>query len=88
MLDRRRPEKAGEIALGHTADGLCYCLGEVREPSATIALRQKFFTIADTGMWPTRSLGNDSVDEPLSCEPEPISGRPSGRPRRQPRMRE
>src|SRR5437867_9187090 len=37
------------IALGHAADALCYCLGEVRQLSATMAVRRKSFTIADTG---------------------------------------
>src|SRR5437868_9557294 len=34
------------IAVGHTADALCYCLGEVRELAATMAMRRKTFTIA------------------------------------------
>src|SRR5713226_5110922 len=37
------------IALGHAADALCHCLGEVRQLSATMAVRRKSFTIADTG---------------------------------------
>src|SRR5437867_4151428 len=37
------------IALGHAADALCHCLGEVRQLSATMAVRRKAFTIADTG---------------------------------------
>src|SRR2546426_8685592 len=37
------------IAPGHAADALCYCLGEVRELSATMTMRRKSFTIADTG---------------------------------------
>src|SRR2546422_58035 len=37
------------IALGHTADALCHCLGEVRELSATMTVRRKSFTIAGTG---------------------------------------
>jgi predicted dehydrogenase len=36
------------IALGHTADALCYCLGQVRELSASMAMRRKTFTIAST----------------------------------------
>jgi hypothetical protein len=36
------------IALGHAADALCHCLGEVRELSATMTVRRKFFTIAGT----------------------------------------
>jgi len=37
------------IALGHAADALCHCLGEVRELSATMAMRRETFTIAGTG---------------------------------------
>src|SRR5437879_10630400 len=37
------------IALGHAADALCHCLGEVRELSATTAMRRTTFTIAGTG---------------------------------------
>src|SRR5881398_1150423 len=37
------------IALGHAAEALCYCLGEVRELSATMTMRRKSFTIAGTG---------------------------------------
>jgi predicted dehydrogenase len=37
------------IALGHAADALCHCLGEVRELSATMTARRKSFTIAGTG---------------------------------------
>jgi predicted dehydrogenase len=37
------------IALGHAADALCHCLGEVRQLSATMAVRRKSFTITETG---------------------------------------
>ncbi|TMI43643.1 Gfo/Idh/MocA family oxidoreductase [Candidatus Bathyarchaeota archaeon] len=37
------------IALGHSVDALCHCLGEVRELSATMTVRRKSFTIAGTG---------------------------------------
>jgi predicted dehydrogenase len=37
------------IAVGHAADALCYCLGEVRELSATMTMRRETFTIAGTG---------------------------------------
>src|SRR5947199_2587040 len=36
------------IALGHGADALCYCLGEVRELSATMAIRRTSATIVGT----------------------------------------
>jgi predicted dehydrogenase len=37
------------IALGHAVDALCHCLGEVRELSATMTARRKWFTVAETG---------------------------------------
>jgi predicted dehydrogenase len=37
------------IGVGHAADALCHCLGEVRELSATMAVRRTSFTIAGTG---------------------------------------
>jgi predicted dehydrogenase len=37
------------IALGHAADALCHCLGEIRELAATMAMRRETFTIAGTG---------------------------------------
>ncbi len=37
------------IAVGHAADALCHCLGEVRELSATMTVRRKSYTIAETG---------------------------------------
>src|SRR5206468_873526 len=37
------------IGLGHAADALCHCLGEIRELSATMAVRRRSFTIAGTG---------------------------------------
>src|SRR5437870_1316600 len=45
------------IAVGHTADALCYCLGEVRDLSATMAMRRTTFTIAGSGQ-----------DEPMNTE--------------------
>jgi predicted dehydrogenase len=37
------------IALGHATDALCHCLSEVRELSATMTVRRRTFTIAETG---------------------------------------
>jgi predicted dehydrogenase len=42
------------IGIGHATDALCHCLGEVRELSATMAVRRTSFTIAGTGE--TRSM--------------------------------
>jgi predicted dehydrogenase len=49
LNDRKNGATMLSIALGHTADALCYCLGEVRELSATMAMRRETFTIAGTG---------------------------------------
>jgi predicted dehydrogenase len=49
MNDRKNGATMLAIAVGHAADALCYCLGEVRELSATMAGRRKSFTIATTG---------------------------------------
>src|SRR2546422_6406749 len=49
MNDKKNGATMLSIALGHAADALCYCLGEVRELSATMTLRRKSFTIAQTG---------------------------------------
>lgn len=47
--DKRNGATMLSIALGHTTDALCYCLGEVRELSATMTVRRKSFTIEGTG---------------------------------------
>src|SRR2546423_9506644 len=49
LNDRKNGATMLSIAVGHTADALCYCLGEARELSATMAMRRKTFTIAETG---------------------------------------
>src|SRR5438128_1433666 len=49
MNDKKNGATLLAIALGHAADALCYCLGEVRELSATMTMRRKSFTIPDTG---------------------------------------
>jgi predicted dehydrogenase len=49
LNDRKNGATMLSIALGHAADALCYCLGEVRELSATMTMRRTTFTIADTG---------------------------------------
>jgi predicted dehydrogenase len=48
MNDKKNGATLLSIALGHAADALCYCLGEVREISATTTMRRKSFTIAGT----------------------------------------
>jgi predicted dehydrogenase len=47
--DKKNGATMLSIALGHTADALCYCLGEARELSATMTMRRKTFTIAGAG---------------------------------------
>ncbi len=49
LNDKKNGATMLSIALGHAAEAMCYCLGEVRELSATITVRRKTFTIADTG---------------------------------------
>src|SRR3989441_4093936 len=49
LNDRKNGATLLSIALGHAADALCYCLGEVRDLSATMTMRRKSFTIAGTG---------------------------------------
>jgi predicted dehydrogenase len=46
--DKKNGATMLSIAVGHVADALCYCLGEVRELSATMSIRRKLFTIAGT----------------------------------------
>src|SRR5438067_7473740 len=49
LNDKKNGATMLSSALGHAADALCHCLGEVRELSATMTLRRKSFTIAQTG---------------------------------------
>jgi len=48
MNDKKNGATLLSIALGHAADALCHCLGEVRELSATMTMRRKSFTVAGT----------------------------------------
>src|SRR2546429_2859478 len=47
--DKKNGATMLSIALGHAADALCHCLGEVRELSATMTMRRTSFTVAGTG---------------------------------------
>jgi predicted dehydrogenase len=47
--DRKNGATLLSIALGHAADALCHCLGEIQELSATMTQRRTSFTIEDTG---------------------------------------
>src|SRR5438105_2481528 len=49
LNDKKNGATLLSIALGHAADAMCYCLGEVRELSATMTVRRKTFTIVGTG---------------------------------------
>src|SRR6059036_2597628 len=49
LNDRKNGATMLSIAIGHAADAVCHCLGEVRELSATMAMRRQTFTIAETG---------------------------------------
>src|SRR5882762_8666550 len=48
LNDKKNGATMLSIALGHAADALCHCLGEMRELSATTTVRRKSFTIAGT----------------------------------------
>src|SRR5437588_6732072 len=47
LNDRKNGATMLSIALGHTTDALCFCLGEARELTATMAMRRRSFTIAE-----------------------------------------
>ncbi len=49
MNDKKNGATMLSIALGHAADALCHCLGEIRELSATMTMRRKSFTVAGMG---------------------------------------
>ncbi len=49
LNDKKNGATMLSIALGHAADALCHCLGEVRELSATMTMRRKSFSVAGTG---------------------------------------
>src|SRR6266550_1636460 len=49
MNDKKNGATMLSIGLGHAADALCHCLGEVRELSATMTMRRKSFTVAGIG---------------------------------------
>src|SRR5256886_5443245 len=49
LNDKKNGATMLSIALGHAAEALCHCLGEIRELSATMTVRRKSFTIAGTG---------------------------------------
>ncbi len=49
MNDKKNGATMLSIGLGHAAEALCHCLGEVRELSATTTMRRKSFTVAGTG---------------------------------------
>src|SRR5207302_1959659 len=46
--DKKNGATMLSIPLGHAADALCYCLGEIRELSATMTVRRKSFMITGT----------------------------------------
>src|SRR5205807_10163605 len=49
LNDKKNGATMLSIAVGHAADALCHCLGEVRELSAAVTTRRKSFTIAGNG---------------------------------------
>jgi predicted dehydrogenase len=60
MYDKKNGATMLAIAVGHAADAVCYCLGEVQELSATMSIRRASFSIPKTGE--TKPLtGEDQV---------------------------
>src|SRR6266852_4459509 len=49
LNDKKNGATMLSIAVGHAADALCHCLGEARELSATMTVRQPTFTNAGAG---------------------------------------
>src|SRR6266513_2329295 len=49
LNDKKNGATMLSIGLGHAADALCHCLGEIRELSATMTVRRKSSTVAETG---------------------------------------
>src|SRR5213592_1487335 len=49
LNDKKNGATMLSIALGHAADALCHCLGEVRQLSAIMTVRRRSFTIAGMG---------------------------------------
>jgi predicted dehydrogenase len=49
MIDKTNGATMLSIALGHAADAMCHCLGEVRELTATMTARRTTADIAETG---------------------------------------
>ncbi|NWK98332.1 oxidoreductase [Sphingobium lactosutens] len=47
--DRKNGATLLTIPLGHTIDAVCFCLGEFREVSATMATRRESYEIVETG---------------------------------------
>jgi predicted dehydrogenase len=48
MNDRKNGATMLSVPLGHTAEALCYCLGEVRELWATMTTRRKSYVVIGT----------------------------------------
>ena len=49
LTDKKNGATMLSIAVGHAADALCHCLGEVQELSAATTVRRKTVTIEETG---------------------------------------
>jgi predicted dehydrogenase len=61
MNDKRNGATMLSIAVGHAADALCHCLGDARELSATMAIRQPAFAIEGTD-----EQGTKTTDDQVS----------------------
>ncbi|MDX6199740.1 MAG: hypothetical protein QOJ79_2891 [Actinomycetota bacterium] len=49
LNDKKNGATMLSIAVGHAMDALCYCLGEIRELSATTTVRRRSFSTGETG---------------------------------------
>jgi predicted dehydrogenase len=60
LNDKKNGATMLSIAVGHAADAVCHCLGEMRELSASMAVRRRSFTIVGDGE-PTPMTAEDQV---------------------------
>src|SRR5438067_3627303 len=73
LNDRKNGATMLSIPLGHTADALCHCLGEVRELSATMTVRRRSFTIAAGTHAVRTSSGRSTAPRAICSSPPPAA---------------
>src|SRR5207248_2833941 len=85
--DKKNGATMLSIPVGHTADALCYTLGEMRDISATLTSRRRSATIIETGE-ATPMTSEDqvavtgSLDGATACSTRSRRRRPPGRVKR------